>query len=244
MQDRYAGDIGDYGKIALLKALQRQGLSIGVNWYKTEALAVEKKADGSFKQEDGKYLIPEQLRQCDFKLANKLTGIAMSGRRSIKAIEDAALISGAIYYSDLITVGQRNGWHQQALEILKKADIVFLDPDNGMLVKSVGKQSARSVKYAFYEEVRDYIKQGQSVLVYNHRSRKKEAQYFHDISEKLEEYTAVSEADILKITFPKFSVRDYLAIPATKDHQKKMVSAFSGMEQGIWGQLGVCRIPQ
>ena len=59
MQDRYAGDIGDYGKIALLKALQVQGLSIGVNWYKTEALAVEKKADGSFKQEDGKYLIPE-----------------------------------------------------------------------------------------------------------------------------------------------------------------------------------------
>jgi len=33
MQDRYAGDIGDYGKIALLKALQTQGLSIGVNWY-------------------------------------------------------------------------------------------------------------------------------------------------------------------------------------------------------------------
>ena len=78
----------------------------------------------------------------------------MSGRQSIKAIEDAALISGAIYYSDLITVGQRNGWHQQALEILKKVDIVFLDPDNGMLVKPVGKQSARSVKYAFYEEVR------------------------------------------------------------------------------------------
>lgn len=76
----------------------------------------------------------------------------MSGRRSIKVIEDAALISGAIYYSDTITVGQRNGWHQQALELLQKADIVFLDLDNGMLVKSVGKRSARSVKYAFYEE--------------------------------------------------------------------------------------------
>lgn len=71
-----------------------------------------------------------------------------------------------------------------------------------------------------------------------------QAQYFHDIAEKLEEYTEVSEEDILKITFPKFSVRDYLAIPVTKDHQKKMLSAFSDMEQGIWGQLGVCRIPQ
>ena len=57
MQDRYAGDIGDYGKMALLKALQAQGMSVGVNWYKVEALDIEKKSDGSFKQEDGKYSI-------------------------------------------------------------------------------------------------------------------------------------------------------------------------------------------
>ena len=31
MQDRYAGDVGDYGKIALLRFLQAQGFSIGVN---------------------------------------------------------------------------------------------------------------------------------------------------------------------------------------------------------------------
>jgi hypothetical protein len=33
MQDRYAGDIGDYGKFALLRALASEGLSVGVNWY-------------------------------------------------------------------------------------------------------------------------------------------------------------------------------------------------------------------
>lgn len=32
MQDRYAGDLGGYGKIALLKALQAQDLSVGINW--------------------------------------------------------------------------------------------------------------------------------------------------------------------------------------------------------------------
>lgn len=119
MQDRCAGDIGDYGKIALLKALQAQGLSIGVNWYKTETLAAEKQADGKY------YLIPEKLQHCDSKLANKIMEIAKSERRSIKAIEEADLISGAIYYSDQITVEQRNAWHQQALESLKEADIVF-----------------------------------------------------------------------------------------------------------------------
>lgn len=33
MQNRYAGDIGDFGKFGLLRALRGSGLSIGVNWY-------------------------------------------------------------------------------------------------------------------------------------------------------------------------------------------------------------------
>ena len=54
MQDRYAGDIGDYGKIGLLKALQTQGLSVGVNWYRVEPMDTDKQEDGTYKQEDGK----------------------------------------------------------------------------------------------------------------------------------------------------------------------------------------------
>lgn len=96
MQDRYAGDVGDYGKIGLLKCLQAHGFTIGVNWYRVLELDV---------------------------------------------------------------------------------DLVFMDPDNGLLVKSVGKESARSVKYAFYEEAKDYIDSGKSVLVYNHWCRKPEHIY-------------------------------------------------------------------
>ena len=244
MQDRYAGDIGDYGKIALLKALQTQGLSIGVNWYKAEALEAEKKADGTFKQEDGKYLIPEELRQCDKTLAERLLNISCGGERSIDALEKAKLIPEAVYNNEPVTVSQRTEWHLRALKKLKSADIVFVDPDNGMLVKSVGKKSARSVKYTFYEEVRDYVLQGQSVLIYNHRCRKPEEKYFQDICGKLQEHTGVDADDVLKITFPKCSVRDYLAVPASEDHAKKIRDALEIMEQGIWGRLGVCRIPK
>ncbi len=244
MQDRYAGDIGDYGKIALLKALQAQGLSIGVNWYKVDALDIEKNADGSYKQEDGKYLIPEELRQCDEALAEKLFDISCGKKRSIMALERANLVPGAVYYNESVSVLQRAEWHQRALKLLKGADIIFMDPDNGMLVKSVGKKSARSVKYVFYEEVRDYIEQGQSVLIYNHRCRKPEETYFRDICEKLQEYIGVEENSILKITFPKCSIRDYLAVPISEDHLKKIRDAFTGMEQGVWGRLGLCRVPK
>lgn len=244
MQDRYAGDIGDYGKIGLLKALQLHGLSVGVNWYKTDALTVEKNPDGSFKQDDGKYTIPEKYRWCDPTLAEKLMGIFHSNNRSISALEEAYLIPRAIYYNEIVTINNRATWHKTALEKLRSADIVFLDPDNGMLIKSVGKGSIRSVKYTFYEEVNDYIDQGQSVLIYNHRSRKPEEIYFREICERLQVHTGIAADSIFKITFPKYSVRDYLALPVSEDHSKKINKAFTEMEKSIWGELGVCRIPK
>lgn len=244
MQDRYAGDIGDFGKIGLLKALQAQGLSIGVNWYLVEPMDTERKSDGTYKQEDGKYLIPEKLQVCDTLLAEKLTKIAKSDHRSIKSLEQGNFILNARYYSEPVSVAGREEWHKKALDLLNDLDIVFVDPDNGMLVKSVGKKSVKSVKYTFYEEVRDYVRRGQSVLIYNHRSRKQETQYFHEICYKLQEATGITETDILKITFPKCSVRDYLAVPASMEQREKIETAFTAMERGVWGENGLCRIPR
>ena len=241
---RYAGDIGDFGKIGLLKALQAQGLSIGVNWYLVEPMDTERKSDGTYKQEDGKYLIPEKLQVCDTLLAEKLTKIAKSDHRSIRSLEQGNFILNARYYSEPVSVAGREEWHKKALDLLNDLDIVFVDPDNGMLVKSVGKKSVKSVKYTFYEEVRDYVRRGQSVLIYNHRSRKQETQYFHEICYKLQEATGITETDILKITFPKCSVRDYLAVPASMEQREKIETAFTAMERGVWGENGMCRIPR
>jgi hypothetical protein len=33
MQDRYAGDVGDFGKLGMLRKIAYSGLKIGVNWY-------------------------------------------------------------------------------------------------------------------------------------------------------------------------------------------------------------------
>ena len=124
--------------------------------------------------------------------------------------------------------------------------MVFLDPDNGLKVNSVGKKSARSVKYAFYEEVCGYIEQGQSVLIYNHRCRKPEKQYFSEICDKLYKETGIMTSEILKITFHKCSVRDYFAVPATSEHHKALRAAFLYMNHSAWGPGGkqVCRVSE
>ena len=63
MQDRYAGDIGDFGKYGLLRALCGEALRLGVLWYAFEG--DRKRAPNDGKRID--YLDPpdEQLRECD-----------------------------------------------------------------------------------------------------------------------------------------------------------------------------------
>ncbi len=50
MQDRYAGDIGDFGKFVLLRAIANQNLPLGVNWYLARPGSHEiHKDDGNFR---------------------------------------------------------------------------------------------------------------------------------------------------------------------------------------------------
>ena len=119
MQDCYAGDIGDYGKFALLQELHKQGLSIGINWYKTDAIASEK-------QNDGKYCIPDRLAAYDTDLSSRLKKIFHSQdgiARSIEALEAEQLISRALYYSETVPSEHRDEWQQHALcELDHRAD--------------------------------------------------------------------------------------------------------------------------
>lgn len=236
MQERYAGDIGDFGKFALLKALFAVGFKIGVNWYRTSPQSFEK-------QDDGKYHIPQKYFSCNQQLAETLSTISHLPieQRTIYKLQIAKLVD-AVWFSDQVPFKEeRLTWHCRAISMLSICDIVFLDPDNGLLVKSVGKGSARSVKYVFPEEVADYIAQGVSVVFYNHRSRKKEDVYFSEIKERLYAQNRLQGCSFSKITFPKYSIRDYILIAAKPDHQQMINTALRSLLSGPFGQQGLCR---
>ena len=236
MQDRYAGDIGDYGKLGLLQSLCNEGFRIGVNWYRTVPLQKE------LIRQDGRFLIPEKYSSCNSQLYEVLRDISCSSNRSIKELEKAALIPDAVYYSDQVPVINRTVWHKKAIEALSGTNLVFLDPDNGLLAKSVRRTSCQSVKYVFYEEVTDYLRNKQSVLIYNHRNRKKPSVYFEEIYNLLSNIVAQDEKSVLAITFPKGSVRDYFAISTNSDHYERIQTAFETLAFGIWGDAGMCRL--
>jgi hypothetical protein len=135
MQNRYAGDVGDFGKFALLRALG-PNFCIGIIWYLTSELK-EKNNDGAHL----KYLTePDRFRVLDCELFDLLNSFHVKFRkspkaRSVKQLEQCKLLNSARYYSREVPVDpvRRAAWFNEILESeIARSDVIFLDPDNGI----------------------------------------------------------------------------------------------------------------
>ena len=211
MQNRYAGDVGDFGKLGMLRELEKQGLKIGINWYLV---------DNESHNADGKhtgYLTNRKFKSCDDELRNKLQQIVHNNTRSVKALEELFLLEHSIYYNKIIQSPQvagkcfRQNWHLDAAKTLAPCDIVFLDPDNGLLPKSKSKTRKESIKYVFEEEILDYYKRGHSVVFYNHRTREQIETYLTRFN-KLFQANDLKGAYFKGLTFSRGTTRDYIFI--------------------------------
>ena len=165
MQDSYVGDIGDFGKYGLLRQINRTPLRLAVNWYHVFQQKPGKQNDGKFID----YLTsPNQYRRYDPKLFDVLRKIVVEeASRSLHEIEKSNIIE-ADFYSEVIS-GNRSRWHQNAIIGTRKADVVFLDPDNGLETEHMHQRDSATEKHVKWDELKDYYDRGQSVILYQHR---------------------------------------------------------------------------
>lgn len=178
MQNRYVGDIGDFGKLGLLRSLHRSGLTIGINWYLVPSGGPN--GDGSLTD----YLKNTDFTDYDEVLWRSLGEIVECGPRKVAALECDAILP-AKHYSALLDFSGltkfdreklRARWHSDAVNALRGCDLVFVDPDNGLICPSA-LGTKRSNKYVLREELADYYKTGASVIYYQHKARRRDAFY-------------------------------------------------------------------
>lgn len=182
MQDRYTGDTGDFGKFGLLRALvpkdQEIVRKLGVIWY------LVPDETGTTEGSLTAYLDDAAYEGLDEDLHGLLKGIVLSGNRSVRRIEESNVLPpDTVFYGDLLDYGGvfgpsprdvhiREGWRRQwlegALTATKDLDLVFLDPDNGIASARVFPRQVKARKYAFLEELRHFLKRGQSLIVIHH----------------------------------------------------------------------------
>ena len=234
MQNRYTGDIGDYGKLGLLRVLQNEGLNIGVNWY----LVPNETHNG-----DGRhiqYLTNETVGQCDMTLWMELNRIVSSGERAVLALQKDSILKAVFYSEPLDYTGEsrtgrdekRKTWHNAALNLLRGTDIVFVDPDNGVLVPSA-KGTRRENKFVRTEELEAYYRGGSSVIYYQHKARRPDAFYSEQHAHILRQLN-VDESNGMALKFRTTSQRYYFFVMQPR-HMETINGAVRRMLASEWG---------
>ena len=180
MQNKYVGDIGDFGKYGLLREIFGRpeepgtgcGLTLGVAWY----LCPDEKG-----KPDGKFIDylcstsdkHKELEKCDSVLYSVLRRVVKTGNRRVAEIEQTRILPSSLYHSVAISGNTRTHWLNNALEATKDAAVVFVDPDNGIASEKTPEESP---KHVFPYELSSFFGRGQSLVIYHHLTREGKAQ--------------------------------------------------------------------
>lgn len=244
MQDRYVGDVGDYGKYGLLRALcsPRPRLRLGVVWY----LVPNERKGG-----DGRHIgylsgspEHEDLAGCDPPLFEALGEIVKRGWRDVRAVKARAVLppSTLFYerrldYSDLEKaerLDMRATWFAGAQDFTRYCDLVFLDPDNG-IAGQVEKHSLRAPKFVFLDEILAFAYRDQSVLVYHHLNRRTPAEAQIRKLLRILEGTSPKRVEVTVLRYHRGTARTY-TILAVRRHVAIVQKRISNFMAGPWGR--------
>ena len=128
MQNRYVGDIGDFVKLGILRALS-PGYDLGVAWWLFPDEDHNK--DG---RHIGDLSRPDQWRHFDPQLSDTLADIVASGQRNVRTLEETNILPGTLFASNPIPRRSqaRQEWFRGVQDTLDGANLLFVDPDNGL----------------------------------------------------------------------------------------------------------------
>ena len=253
MQDRYTGDVGDFGKYGLLHWLcglresDAHRLRLGVVWYRTDSQIV-----ANDPANDGKhvgYLRPESedsYRSCDPPLYDGLRDIVRRDERRVHAVVRSRLLGrDTRFYDEFVPAPPRDAWGDariiprqrwlaEARRATQSCDLLFLDPDNGLEARSVPITSAKAPKYAYLDELEELVGGRQSVLIYHHLARngthaQQIARWSHRLRERCE------PAHLLALRFGRGSGRVFFLL-ASAEHAAELRTRATALLASSWRQ--------
>jgi len=159
MKNRFYGDVNDYIKYGILDILAKEYKSIGINWYLTDDQHGGK-GDGKIdlhitKEKDWRGYNPKIYDKLKNRLQLDQRNIKYCGEDKVfnfkhefvEQLPDNALRSD---YANL-----RNEWHARARRHLSKCDLVFFDPDIGV-IDQLSKSVEKNSEYCLAKEIVDY----------------------------------------------------------------------------------------
>lgn len=233
MQDKYVGDVGDFGKYGLLNEIVKQSngsVRLSINWYYNTVVETG--------NTDGRYIeylndekkSNEKFKKCFPQLYEKMRMLVSQNKRSIVDVEaNQVLPDSTIFYSEMIPVSgatptdrinDREEWFKKSVSKLEQADIIFVDPDTGICLDPSMKKRRKAVKYVLPKEIETYFNMGKSLVIYNHRDMAPKQKYDKKILSNRKYVKATNDVQALK--YKRVSVRHYIFV--IQEHHRELIS--------------------
>lgn len=219
MKNQYFGDINDYRKYGLLRSIiEASHLRLLVSWMLTPD-------DGSTDGKFTAYLVnPEQWVKYDPELFHKLHDILDNQQqRKVNLIENMELLPTTQYFSKYVPDPslERNTWFGSLAEHAEMNELVFLDPDNGIEIKSKPYGRKNSSKFVYWREIKILWESGKSLLIYQHFIREKR---YNFIQRMLKELQIVTPGSLVE-AFSTSHVVFLMALqPSHQHHHSNIVN--------------------
>jgi hypothetical protein len=238
MKNQYFGDIHDYRKYGLLRSIiEATQLRLLVAWMLTPD---DGGSDGSRLSYLNK---PSKWGKHDPELFDWLHDILFDlqdpEKRGVHLIEKSEMLPLTQYFSEEVSDQKtnRSAWLRSLEEQAKNNDFVFLDPDNGIEVKSKSYGHTNSSKYVYWREIKPLWDSGKSLLIYQHFIREKRPTFIQRMLTELHDTTPNSLVEA-------FRTSDVLFLLALQPNHQKYHENIVRSVQSKWkGQIDHCVFP-
>ena len=227
MQDRYVGDVGDFGKYGLLRWLtgetgqkpKEQPLQLGVVWWMNN-----EEKDTGYGGVIG-YLSKtprneSKFRACDPCLYLHLKQLVFSDRREVRAVQNSGILPKDTLFSCeelphvcdgkkdyAIVRNYRKSWLKRARKRMEGASLIFVDPDVGI---NFHNKSTSDPKYVTMNELRKLSRCDKSLVVYQSFGRKKHCEQIASwVNQFKKQFT---ESNILVMRFGTIEPRALIVV--------------------------------
>ena len=256
MQNRYVGDAGDFAKHGLLRRLSGTTdpdgllpLRLGLVWYMhlDELHGADKTKIADFGGSTG-FLDPdhkdvEKHRSCDPDLWAKLRQYVDEGRRCVHCIQGSGILpADTLYYDALLHYPihlprpdrkrNRSLWLAAALQATAAADLVCVDPDNG-IAKPEQMLRLRGPKFTYISDLQEFWNREQSLVVYQHLGMSEPAK--KQIAKKAATLRdGLPGAEPIPLWYHRGTARVFFVIPQPA-HRDRIEERIARMLDGPWG---------
>ena len=248
MQNRYVADVGDFAKFGLLRYLSGvtnpeggESLRVGLLWY------MHHDERHNTHGRHITYLKPTEQNRRDYgdldpELWHTLAHLLSQGDRCVHCTEEAGLLTEETqYYSAPLRYSPgmrpnmrraiRQNWLDGALRATTDADVVCVDPDNG-----IGRQDQMyrqsGPKFAYMSDLEALWERGQSLVIYQQMVMdKKGPQMVREKADQLEDALGVRP---IPLWFNRGTARVFFVVP--QEGHQKLIGERVGWFLERWGQ--------